>query len=84
MLAINGWHCALGGSVLIKGESTKDLDLFIYPNNLETTTLKDEIRSELSRVFTFYAWEKCQHPKDLKEVWKCRMDGKRIDIFFVQ
>jgi hypothetical protein len=26
-----GYHIALGGSVLHKGESKKDLDIFVYP-----------------------------------------------------
>src|SRR3954469_18790986 len=36
-----GAHCSLGGSVLHKGFSEKDLDIFIYPHNEPSKGKKD-------------------------------------------
>jgi len=32
VLATQGYHCALAGSILYQGTSTKDLDVIIYPH----------------------------------------------------
>jgi hypothetical protein len=34
-------HVALGGSVLHKGKSFKDLDFFVYPHTMEAITRRD-------------------------------------------
>lgn len=33
ILSLNGFHCAIGGSLVYRGSSTKDIDIFIYPHN---------------------------------------------------
>lgn len=33
VLAANGYHCALTGSVLFKGSSEKDVDVILYPHS---------------------------------------------------
>jgi hypothetical protein len=35
-----GYHCALGGGVLHRGESDKDLDIFIYPHSQKLNEVK--------------------------------------------
>lgn len=47
----HGAHCALGGSVLHRGESEKDLDIFVYPRNCETPRTPEELIGILKHLF---------------------------------
>jgi hypothetical protein len=46
-----GAHCALGGSVLHRGVSTKDVDIFVYPHNCTTPRNPEELIGILSSIF---------------------------------
>lgn len=46
-----GAHCALGGSVLHRGESHKDLDIFVYPRNCEQTQTPEQLIKILEHLF---------------------------------
>lgn len=79
-----GFHCALGGSVLHSGTSNKDLDIFIYPHH--TTDKKtDWSRAELViEQCGLNIVRTCVHKYDNKLVKQATCVGKRIDFFFVQ
>ena len=80
----NHYHTAIGGSVLHKGLSQKDLDIFIYPHKTsqhDRRYLEDKFR-EFGLV-----WKRdCDHNiyGDAKEVIECEYKGKRIDLFLLQ
>lgn len=47
----HGAHCSLGGSVLHRGESSKDLDIFVYPRNCEQTKTPEQLMEVLHHLF---------------------------------
>lgn len=81
-----GYHCALGGSVLTKGSSEKDLDIFVYPHKTREGDQPAEIRSALESQLRISDWDKKEHTAygDDKEVYATQWEGKRIDFFFVR
>lgn len=50
-LSSRGAHCALGGSVLHRGESEKDLDIFVYPRNCEEPKTPEQLLELLRNLF---------------------------------
>jgi hypothetical protein len=88
----HGFHCALGGSVLHRGQSFSDLDIFIYPHktygaksSVEVIRmLRDFYNTELKQaVHDGNSASFADDQRDGKEVWYCREDGQRIDFFLV-
>lgn len=87
-----GFHCALCGSVLHKGESSKDLDLVIFPMSTAKVDLealqqclKDQgLKLKFSRAFIASIWER-KGRLDQKNVdaWELP-DGRRVDIFHLR
>lgn len=77
-----GYHLALGGSVLMAGQSDKDLDLFLYPH--KTTECDDPERAIV--LMGIYIVEERPHALygDDKQVFECRIRDKRVDIFCLQ
>lgn len=86
--AAAGWHLAITGGVLYRGESDKDLDLVAYPHNSEDADIDDlydclcllgwRLRSQAQTTATY--WRKsgstdCKHV----EVWRT-VDGRRVDV----
>lgn len=48
-----GFHVALGGSCLYRGESTKDVDVIVYPHNDPTSgTTNEAIRQTVISTLT--------------------------------
>lgn len=80
-----GYHCALGGSVLHRGESSKDLDIFIYPHNgkrLNPALVRQKLLIAGFNLEKEFSTSANSHDSKTIEVWSyC---GQRIDIFFVQ
>lgn len=86
-----GYAVALTGSVLTKGESTKDLDIVVFP--LSTAKQDPEgLQSELRRFGMHCAlgakdvrlfWRKAGS-KDRKHVEVWQYNYKRVDIFFLK
>jgi len=86
-----GWHVALGGSVLIRNSSEKDLDVFLY----EHTPKKDEeidiaypdvVVSRLSSLIGLRPLDdKAKSPSDevYKTIYRCTYHQKRIDFIFL-
>jgi hypothetical protein len=75
-----GFHVALGGGVLLRGESIKDLDLFVYPHQKSTSNLT-RVKEALQTLVKDF--QPCGHKYDQKEVYKCLFLGQRIDFFFL-
>ena len=78
------YHCALGGEVLHKGSSDKDLDIFIYPHNgrsLNPSLVR--LKLQLAGCKCCFAPGHSENSNDIKviELWDYK--GKRIDFFFV-
>lgn len=75
-------HIALGGGVLHRDSSDKDLDIFVYPR--KTT----ESFSWTILLKAFGALHAAQRPHgylgDDKLVFQTEIDGKRVDFFFLK
>ena len=91
-LAKAGWHVALGGSVLHKGWSSKDVDLIVFPHKkrssqsprktaLHAALARCNMTMHLSRAALRRLWKKDHKVLDNKwvEVWKLD-DGRRVDV----
>jgi len=93
-LASCGWHAALGGGVLHRGQSDHDLDVIVFPRQRIAETvrqphiglLRTALRHDLDMTLfaTVDRVQKHWRSKglgDLKhvEVWKTA-DGKRVDL----
>lgn len=83
-----GYHCAIGGSVLHKGRSEKDLDVFVYPHDADKTLTPEEILGALDAPLNGLCAGRCNpdyRPRDCKEVyWSYNGDNRRIDFFFLK
>lgn len=74
-------HIALGGGVLHRGYSTKDLDIFVYPRKASKGTLPP---TEILKAFGATRIRHVNyHGDDGKTVYTGQIDGKRVDFFFV-
>lgn len=85
-LIVEGYHVALGGSVLTKGYSIKDLDIFIYPHKTEERGLSPAaVMAYIAKILLLERYSICDHSnyKDAKVVFYSQKEGKRIDFFFV-
>ena len=85
-----GFHCGLTGSVMYVGESFKDLDVIIYPRDVQAGTPPnwDIVKEFLKRHFECEESYQCQssreHSRDAKNVWVVTTKtGQRIDFFFL-
>ena len=82
------YHLMLGGGVLHRGTSTKDLDLFISPLNTSDSDPK-KIVALLDSFWGVEGESLKAHADDYDEDdmrhWPCMLkyvfDGKRIDVF---
>lgn len=87
------WHVALGGSVLMRGESRKDIDLIIYPHNasdesgwevLEACLRAAGLSLFVSEYEVRAAWRDAGST-DTKHVsvWLTSLheEGRRVDVF---
>lgn len=84
-------HFALGGSTIMKGESDKDFDVFVYPHIGEFTQAEDIVKA-LSKQWTLNAcnvegqtvnWNQTSSSPD--KVYACwtTPKGYRVDMFFL-
>ena len=86
-----GWCLGLTGSILLKGQSKKDLDLILFPANngkvdreaLYELLEEQGLRLQHTSIVVHQAWQR-QGSSDRKhvEVWRT-LDGRRIDFFFL-
>lgn len=73
-------HCALGGGVLMKGFSKKDLDIYIYPHKERIKV--DQILEALKIIFPEAKWIEPESEYIPKTLVMMEQHGKRIDFFF--
>lgn len=89
-LAAVGFHCALTGSVLYKGESIKDLDLVIYPHNkngafdTDWQPARDCVKNHFKSAFIKDCGGTSQIRDDKKVSWISDELQRRIDLFFLE
>jgi len=87
-----GFGIAIAGSVLLKGESKKDLDLIVFPQNAgnfntdrarEVFTEQDwKCLFQRHEVVQFWAKQGFVQDSKFVEVWRAS-NKKRIDVFFL-
>jgi hypothetical protein len=80
----HGCHCCLGGSVLHSGQSSKDLDVFIYPHAWKQAPQHGLIGYVIGKLsgFSGFDGDGLTESKD-KTVWSVTFEGRRIDLFFL-
>ena len=94
LLEASGWYCGITGSVLVTGESRKDLDLIVYPaqvspkHPLRMADLRRALRAVGMRPFAtrdrvVSQW-RALGSADEKwvEVWMA--GGRRVDVFVLK
>lgn len=83
--AQNGYHCALGGSVMYRGDSDKDLDVIVYPHIREdclpVDILWERLVGHLAPSEARKAVGSCRDGKDVRVMLVC---DRRIDFFFLK
>jgi hypothetical protein len=79
-LAEVGWHVALAGGVLLRGESAHDLDLVVYPH--DSTSVDRSLRTATLRAL---GWKRKMLPIAVRRHWreKGSRDTKRVEIWSV-
>lgn len=82
------YHVALAGSVLHKGSSNKDLDIFLYPHHTAFFSEAD-LLGVIEKTFSLDGLELCvgneEYARDGKTVYKAYLTcGKRIDFFLLR
>lgn len=87
----HNFHVTLGGSCLTKGVSSKDIDLFIYPHNDNTTFMDENNINKLVDILSEIGFDKTTYdrtyhtePQDGRIVHVTTFMGSRVDIFFMQ
>ena len=75
-------HCALGGSVLHKGSSNKDLDIFIYHHDITVKTPDVTIIAALAKFINDSLHKLTSNYFD-KEIYTSKYKGIRIDFFLL-
>lgn len=86
-LAKHGFHCALGGSVMYRGDSEKDLDVIVYPHNKDSHMPIEELWTLICQShFSVDKGGRCASSyRDSKIVyWLKTQTRKRIDFFFLK
>lgn len=78
-----GLHVALGGSVLHKGMSDKDIDVFVYPHKDEWV---DDYHKFIKHLITLGYVEKSFDTKykPVKNLVIMEYQNKRYDFFFLK
>ena len=91
-----GWHVAIGGGVVHRGWSNKDLDLVMFPHDSTRETFNTRMIGDIGSILSKSGWElyrtvgemhsywETKGSKDRKwvEVWKTP-DGKRVDLIWM-
>jgi len=89
-----GYHCALGGSVMVNGFSMKDLDIILYlhtDKNWETSvkmTPEDFVRSLEADGFVPISLDRRNDPPSAsdghyKQVIRTKLGDKQVDFIFL-
>lgn len=79
-------HVALGGSVLHKGESYHDVDVFIYPHDTCTATISSIHQIYQAILNLGFTYNKEEHPSTTDKpvyVMFTPKGRKRVDFFYI-
>lgn len=81
-----GFHVAIGGGVMLRGESMKDLDLFFYPHRKISAKPVLAVLIFKLKQFGFKGIKAIGTSvtlDDQKDVRFSYLNDKRVDLFFV-
>lgn len=86
-----GYSVALGGSVLLRGESRKDLDLIVFPLStakqdlgaLKKVLIAQGLTLQTPRYEVTARWVRDVGSEDAKRVEVWDYDGRRVDLLFL-
>lgn len=82
LIAPLGFHAALTGSVLFKGQSEKDLDIIVYDHDRRNKKDRGPLHDLLRQAGFTSAYPVGPSCND-KEVVVYKLEGRRIDLFFL-
>jgi hypothetical protein len=82
-LSLKGWHCALGGSVLQSGRSSKDLDLIVYPRKRRSDRPSKWKLRRLYQAFKLAGMKQRRTREWLQKDWRSRgiQDEKWVEVW---
>ena len=84
------YHLGLAGGVMLRGESSNDLDVIVYPASSE-----NQDREFVAKVLTEAGLKRIAGREKVHQVWRARgsddgkhvevwtYEGKKIDFFFL-
>lgn len=80
-----GLHLAIGGSLVYRGGSDKDIDIFIYPHSRDIDIDRDAIAEKLSGL-GYPPVKSIEDHTSVLDVLMTRHieNGKRVDFFFLE
>lgn len=76
-------HVSLGGSVLHKGCSNKDLDILVYPRSSKSIPARVNVIAKLEGAGFSEVKQRDHKEYDDKVVYSANWLGKRVDFFFL-
>lgn len=89
-----GYHCGLTGSMLYKGQSTKDIDIIIYPHQVSQTRPMNSVLDHIGARTNMYPSQGQLEAKKIepsstdKLIVVSRLSSSlgeyRVDLFFMQ
>lgn len=84
-IAAIGIHAAIGGSLAYRGDSTKDIDIILYPHNREVIIDRQQIVALLAGL-GYHRPNGDDYQSSAVPDVHCAADGdgKRVDFFFMQ
>lgn len=77
-------HVALGGGVLHRGCSDKDLDIFVYPRKSDKPFPVEDLLKAFGAKNLLQRNAGYASDWDAKQVFITTIDGKRVDLFFLK
>lgn len=78
-LTHSGWHVALGGGVLHKGDSKKDLDLVVYPHSTATPHTMLSVQLAMEAL----GFRRVSSADATRDIWRDlgSKDEKTVEVF---
>lgn len=76
-----GWHVALAGGVLLRGESEHDLDLLIFPH-----CSRGAHRRDVNKALRALGWQRVRTTREMHRHWRSRgsRDTKRVEVWLTE
>lgn len=89
-----GLHLAFTGSVLYRGESTKDLDFIVYPHKCPMSY--EDMSQRTHELLTHLGWKRIRNCQEMLQYWRSlgndeqkwvevySVKHRRVDVMFLQ